>query len=172
MKNILFSLVISSIMLLLVSCEENSVNNPVSTESVDKVGPHSEKTLRGSITLNHNLEAPGTIKKYLHLSGKIYYSQQLIITDRPDIAPGYDVELDISVDAILKDVNAVNGEQNTWKILAKSEDITFVAINGSSILVKSYPVLGRTDELQLVCTFEITTQGMELKSVALSSPVV
>jgi hypothetical protein len=173
MKNIVLSLVVSSVLLLLVvGCEDNSINNPISVESFNKAEPNSGITLHGSIILDHRLEVPGTIKKYYLLSGTIRYSQELIINNFPAKEPGHNVLLDISIEALLKDVSASNGEQNTWKILAESKELTFVALNGSTILVKSYPVLGRTDEMELVCTFAITTQGLKLESVVLSSPVV
>lgn len=173
MKNIVLSLVVSSVLLLLiVGCEDNSINNPISAESFNKAEPNSGITLHGSIILDRRLEVPGTIKKYYLLRGKINYSQELIINSPQAIVPGYDVKLDISIDAILKDISVPSGEQNTWKILAESKEITFVALNGSSILVKSYPVLGRTDKMELVCTFVITTQGLKLESVVLSSSVV
>jgi hypothetical protein len=173
MKNILLSLVVFSVLLLLlVGCEDNSINNPVSAESFNKAGPLSGNTLNGSIILEHKLAGLGTVNKYYLLSGKIYYSQELIIKNPQAIVLGYDVKLDISVDAVLKDISAPSGEQNAWRILSKSEDLVFVAANGSYVLVKSYPVLGRTDEMELVCTFAITTRGLKLENVVLSSPVV
>jgi hypothetical protein len=172
MKNILLALVVSSALLvLLIGCEDNSINDPVSAESFNKVGPPNRNTLRGSINLEHKLVDPVRVHNYYLLCGKINYSQLLILKSPQDIALGYDVNLDISVDITLKDILS-SLEPSIGKIKSESEDRFYLNANGSYILVKSYPIKSLPDRIELVCTFAVTTEGLKLESVVLNSPVV
>jgi hypothetical protein len=47
------------------------MNNPVSNDLINKAGPPSGKTLRGSIILEHKLVDPVRMNNYFLLSGKI-----------------------------------------------------------------------------------------------------
>ena len=172
MKNILLSLAVSSVLLvLLIGCEDSSLNNSVSDESLNKTGPPNGNTLSGTIILDHKLVDPVTVNNYYILSGKINYTQVLVVKSPQAIEAGYDVNLDISVDATLKDILS-NREPNIGKITSESDDRFYLDVNGRYILVKSYPVDGMTDMIELVCTFAITAEGLKLESVVLSSPVV
>ena len=174
MKYHLLSLVVSSVLLIsLMGCEDNSMNNPVSGTSVDKVQPPGVNTLSGKIMLDHRVGDPVRINNYYQLTGNISYTQELFSVNNPnqDIVPGYNINLDIQVDAILKDYLS-NLEPNSWEIKAESNDRFYINAAGSYTLIKAYPVVGTKDRLELVFTFIVTTDGMKLEGVILSSPVV
>ena len=170
MKNILLAFVVSSV-LLLIGCEDSSINNPVSTESSNQVGKPNDNTLRGSITLEHKLGDPVRRNDYYLLSGKINYTQVLNRRSPQAIAAGYDVYLNISVDATLKDILS-NLEPNIGEIKSESEDRFYLNTNGNYILVKSYQINGLPERIELVCTFAVTAEGLKLESVVLYSAVV
>ncbi|HSD64719.1 MAG TPA: hypothetical protein VLB50_13030 [Ignavibacteriaceae bacterium] len=179
MKKVIFSLFISSV-LFLVGCQENSMTNPVSSDLVNKASLTHETTLRGTITLDQRLANP-VIKgnpDYI-VNGKINYTESISPQNGPQItavasttAPRIDVGLDISVDATVKGVSSTKAGQNEWKIFSDSKDQVFVNEDVGTVLVKSYPLPGRTDNLELVCTFTVTAKGIRLDSVILNSPMM
>ena len=172
MKKVLFSLFISSV-LLLVGCQENSMTNPVSP-SLNKNDLTNVTTLQGIIPIDQKITntVPGNAD--FILNGKINYTESIVQHLGPQVistlAPGFDVMTNISIDAILKGIRVSNVEQNGWRILSKSSDQVFVRADGSSVLIKSYPVLGRTDKL--VFTFVVTVKGIRLDRVILDSPMM
>ena len=176
MKKVLFSLFIFSV-LLLVGCQENSMTNPVSSESLNKTDLTHGTTSQSTITLDQKLANPGIEGNTdFIVNGKIDYTESIFPQNVTPLvstlAPGIDVMTNISVDAILKSVSLSNVGQNGWKILSDSRDQVFVSANGSSVLVKSFPVPGRTDRLKLVFTFTVTVNGIRLDSVILDSPLM
>jgi len=175
MKKIFLSLVISTIVLL-IGCEKNSTTNPVSPNSIDKNAPStgitSSNTIRGSIPLDRILVVPGTVNSDFLLSGTINYADELVKPD-PRMAPSrLDFKIDISIIATLTntDTGISSNERNRWDISSESEDFVYVSPEGIHILEKSYPVLGRIDNLNLVCIFIVTTNGVGLSNVALKVP--
>jgi hypothetical protein len=171
MKKMMLSLVIF-LFLLLIGCQENSMTNPVSAESLNKANLNHLNTEQGTIKLDQKLADPYRVKDYFLLSGEIKYTDELLIKNPRVTATGYDVKTDISVDATLKNISSSFGESNTWKILSESQDLVYVTANGRYVLEKYYPVLGRTDKMELDCKFEITTDGVRLISVNLITPIV
>jgi hypothetical protein len=178
MKKVLFSLFISSV-LLIVGCQENSMTNPVSSESLNKADVTHGTTLKGTILLDQKLANP-VIRGNADfiINGKINYTESIFPLNGPEVttlinsaAPRIDASLDISVDAILKGASSTIAGPNDWKISSVSKDQVFITANGSPVLVKTYPVLGRTDKLELVCTFTVTADGIRLDSVILDSPI-
>jgi hypothetical protein len=173
MKNILLAIVVSSVLLvLLISCEDNSINNPISAELLNKkFGPPAVNILHGSIVLERKLIDPVRVNNYYLLSGKISYSQELILKTPPAIEPGYDVNLDILMDATIKD-SLSSIKPNSWKIKSESVDRFFLNRDGSYTLIKTYPIDGMVDRIELDCIFAVSSQGLKLVSVDLRSPVV
>jgi hypothetical protein len=173
MKKILLASVVSSVLLvLLISCEDNSINNPVSAELLNKkAGPPAVNILRGSIILERKLIDPVRVNNYHLLSGKISYSQELILNTPPVIEPGYDVNLDILMDATIKD-SLSSIKPNSWKIKYESVDRFFLNRDGSYTLIKNYPIDGMVDRIEMDCIFAVSSQGLKLVSVDLRSPVV
>lgn len=171
MKKVLFSLFISSV-LFLVGCQENSMTNPVSP--LNKNDFTHVTTSQGIIPIDQKIANSVTGNADFILTGKINYTESIFQQIGPQVTstlePGFDVITNISIDAILKGVNVSNIEENGWRILSESSNQVFVRADGSSILVKSYTVLGRTDKL--VFTFTVSAKGIRLDRVILDSPKV
>lgn len=169
MKKILFSLVVSSL-LLLVGCKENSITDPGFPETIKKNDLTIDNTFRGIISIDRILMIPDANNTEYQLKGTISYTDENIIPDSSKIVSIYNVKLGIFVNAILtaKEVNSIN--HNRWIISSKSEDLVYVSPEGIKILEKSYPVLGRNDGMRMVCTFTITTNGISLDVTELKIP--
>ena len=173
MKNHLVFLIFFSIVFIsLFGCEDNSINNPVSTDAVNKTEPFGINTLHGTIILDHKLVDPVEVSNYYLLNGHLNYSQRLEFIQSPKLVePSYQVTLDISIDAKIKSMFS-NTDPNTWDLRAESTDRLTLTESGNYILVKSYPIDSMPYLIELVCTFTVTTDGLKLDSVNLRSPVV
>jgi len=165
MKKIFLALVISTV-LLLMGCENNSINDPNSADTVGKNEFSSGGiTHRGSIPLDRMLMLPGRGNDYYQLKGTINYTSELI-KQYPDATnEKFNVKLDISVNAQLSDIYS-----KSWSISSYSDDLLYIAQEGVYVLEKTYPVIGRKDNLRLVCRFIITTDGVGLDNVELKVP--
>ena len=169
MKKIFLALVISTV-LFLMGCENNSLTDPNSADTVGKNELSNGKTTRGSIPLDRILVVPGLGNDYYQIKGNINYTHELIKQD-PSLTPErYDVKLDISVNAQLTDIYSSDPKNNSWTISSDSKDLVYVSREGIYVLYRSYPVIGRNDKLQLVCTFIVTTDGVGLDNVELKVP--
>ncbi len=161
MKNLLLTLVAFSV-LLLIGCQENSITDPVSSESVNKNQISAGTLTSGTIPLEGLLVVPGMGQTYYSIEGVINYTHQLFQRDPIPPAPQYNVQLNLSVSAYLN--NESTRERNTLSIASQSEDVFYVSEEGIYILEKSFIVLGSNDGLALVCRFLVTTEGVSLNS--------
>ena len=75
MKKILFSAVIFSFLLLLIGCQDHSMNNPVSSQPLNKTSLSNGKTVEGVIPLNYKLIDPFRSDIEYKLSGDIDYTE-------------------------------------------------------------------------------------------------
>jgi hypothetical protein len=173
MKRSIVNLIVSLFLLLvLFGCEDNSINSPVSNEKVNKADPLGINNLEGTIILDQKLIDPINVNNYYLLKGKINFSRELtFIQSSMAVTPIYEVRLDIYVDATLRDYLS-NLEPNTWNIKSESHDRFNLNENGNYTLVKTYPIDGMPDMIELDCTFSVTTEGIKLDEVFLRSPVV
>jgi len=169
MRYLAFSLVVIS--LIFYSCQDNTVTDPVSPNQINKTGNFSEKTLKGSIPLDKIIYVSDTTKSNYQINGKINYSEEIfrnIIPSQTEVTG--DIKLGITVDALLTDPRVVGPGTGGWKISSESEDVLYVRLGGTNVFERSYPVMNRKDEMQLVCTFIITTNGLSLDNMVLKIP--
>lgn len=174
MKKALLAFVIFSA-LFLIGCNENSITDPVSSQSVNKLVKRDSNVIRGTIPLDRILVLPGLGTNYFHLYGNINYKEELF-NSKPSLAElNYDVELGILVDATLTNTtstgsnDANSDDANTWTIYQESQSKFYVSPEGVYILKKSYPVRGTTESLRLICKFSATTDGIGLISTKLTT---
>jgi len=158
MKKLLYSLVVFSV-LFIIGCQENSITDPVSIESINKNQTTGETFTSGVIPLEDLLIIPGGFQSYYTIKGQINFTHELFWLDPAPPAPQYYVALNLSVKANLTDES-----HNTFRISSTSEDNIYVFENGRYFLVKLFPVIGRNDGLTLVCSFIVTTGGIGLYS--------
>jgi len=159
MKNLFLTIAFFSV-LLLVGCQENSITDPITTESVNKDQISAGTLTSGTIPLQGIVVLPGLGQTYYSIEGVINYTHKLVLLDPIPPAPQYYVDLNLSVSADLN--NESQTERNTLSISSESEDVFYVSEEGIYILEKSYPILGSNDGLALVCRFLVTTDGIGL----------
>jgi len=159
----LFSFVVIFSVLLLIGCQENSITDPMSSESVNKTSTTDQNSTTGIIPLEGLLVIPGGFQSYYSIDGQINYTHQLVFLDPMPPAPQYYVDLNLSIGANLTDEG-----HNTFRISSTSADNIYVSNDGINILEKSFSVLGRNDGLVLVCSFLVTTDEVGLNAIWLS----
>lgn len=169
MKKIFFALVIFSL-LILIGCQDNSNTNPVSFGSINKIQtPTNTEITRGRIPLDRILVLPGLGNTYYQLNGSISFIEEYSKFNRKQNTINYNVMLRMDIDATLTDTDLPDHIHNSWNIVKDSEDKIYVSEEGVYILEKIYPVQGRTDGLNLICKFLVTTDGVELNSIKLEN---
>lgn len=164
MKNLFLTIAFFSV-LLLVGCQENSITDPTSPESVNKnqnptVTVSTGTVTTGTIPLQGTVVLPGLGQTYYSIEGVINYTHELVLLDPIPPAQQYNVHLNLSVSAALN--NESTRDRYTLSIISESEDVFYVSEEGIYILEKSYPLLGSNDGLVLVCRFLVTTDGIGL----------
>ena len=78
MKQLLFSLVVFSI-LFVIGCQENSITDPVSAESIKKDQTTVDPFTSGVIPLEGVLVVPGGFQSYYDIQGQINYTHELVL---------------------------------------------------------------------------------------------
>ena len=186
MKKILFSAVVSSFLLLLIGCQDNSINNPVSPQTLNKQsstiigknmpGSISAGKIHGIIPVETKLGDPNQANRSYILKGTFNYTESTIKQDiKPVLSTASeekDLRIELGVDATLTQVgtSAIDNKNNPYKFNLSSKSISVVTFNakGKSDLIKYYPVFNKFDDLELVCRFTVTSDGLRLDSVALT----
>jgi hypothetical protein len=171
MKKLAFSLVIFSI-IFLISCRDNSITNPIDSKAININNPSAEIAPQNIIQIDEKLPNPDRINDSFLIKGIIRYNEELLDKISPLNQTKYNAVLDISIEAKLFDNALFSKRTKTLNVSTKSKNyITFNSF-GKVDIVKSYPVLGSTDEMELVCTFELTGQSLVLKKISLISAIV
>ena len=159
MKNLFLTIAFFSV-LFLVGCQENSITDPTSPESVNKDIYQGSNVTSGTIPLEGILVVPGLGQTYYSIEGEINYTHKLVYVDPIPPAPQYYVQLNLSVNADLNNVSTT--ERNSLSIASESEDVFYVSEEGMYLLEKSFVIDGSNDGLALVCRFLVTTDGVGL----------
>ena len=168
MKYWIFSLL--AISFLLFSCQDNTVTDPVSPNQTNKTSNLNGGTIKESIPLDKILYVLGSANNYYQVKGRINYSEEFIRNISNQIESRKNIKLGITVDALLTDPRIVDPDTEGWKISSESEDVLYVSPEGIKVIERSYPVMHREDEMQLVCTFVVTTNGISLTNMELKIP--
>lgn len=168
----LFFFTTFTLIILLFGCDNKTVNNPVSPNSVDKSTTNVNTIKSGDISVDTKLIDPIGYKNDYKVDGNINYTEELLRNNSVTTALGYEARLAITITATLTDNSLSTGKVEIWKISDENESLINVPTSGSNEFVKSYPVIGSSEGLILVCTFEATTHGLLLKNVDLISQKV
>ena len=169
MKMMVFSLAFVS--LLMFSCNDNTLTDPVSPNQINKTSDVAGNSFMGAIPLDKVLAAPGPgplVKDY-DLVGKIDFNGEFTGTPPNQTKEIEDLKLEILIDARLAAISNKDPNQDVWMISSESQNRFYVTRDGEKKFEKTYPVLHRKD-LQLVCTFTVTTRGLMLDNIVLTSP--
>jgi hypothetical protein len=157
-----------------MGCQENSVTDPLSTESSNKV-QNSDTYTHDIIVLRQLLNDPYPIgNSHYMISGQIEYEHRLVSANLMKPAPKQYVSLSLSIDADLKYFSTVSihsaEDELAGFITEESEEYLSVAGNSVTQLETSFVIQGREDGMVLKCRFFVTTGGMELSAMWLALP--
>ncbi len=165
----LFFFATFSLITLIFGCDNKTVNNPVSPNSVDKSTTNINTIKSGDISIDKKLIDPIKYNTDYQVNGDITYTEELLRNNSVTTATGYEARLGITIKATLTDNSLSTGKVEIWKVSDENESLINIPTSGSNEFVKSYPVIGSNEGLILVCTFEATTQGLLLKNIDLIS---
>jgi hypothetical protein len=165
MKNLLFT-VFSFSVLLLIGCQENSMVDPLSPDSINKSGNPTSNITSGTIKLGGLLVLPGGFQSYYTIDGQIDYTHEKVLVDPIPPAPQYYIAVGLSIRAEISDGS------NILTVSSNSNDNVYVSEEGIMILEKVYPVLNSENGLVLICKFLVTTDGLGLNEMMLEEGYV
>jgi hypothetical protein len=167
MKNLILTLVAFSV-LLLMSCQENSITDPIQNTELQKTDAPSVTT--GTILLEGMLQDPHPVmNSYYFINGEIQYEHTLQYLDPIPPNPQYTVSLNLSVAANLTYFCTVCtpefDEVSAGTVSDETSDNFYVSEEGIYLLEKTFVIQGRDDGMALVCRFMITTDGVGLNAM-------
>ncbi|RPI66882.1 MAG: hypothetical protein EHM47_15835 [Ignavibacteriales bacterium] len=166
MKKLFLSFVVFSF-LLVTGCQENSITDPISSQSPNKVQSNSGIVTQGSVPLQGILEVQGSDNLFYTIEGNIDYTHELIFVDPIPPAQQYHVKLNLSTNAILAGGNDLPGNKNNT-VSSESEDVFYVSPEGIYLLEKTFYLQGSFEGMVLVLRFLVTTDGVGLNSMHLA----
>ena len=166
MKKTFISLSIFSI-LFLIGCNQNSMNNPVGPQGINAVNKTSQNIKTGTIKINRILELPGWGNTYYQINGMINYKEELYPQNLSPSTSKPNVNLDIAIDATLTNSNLINNENRAPDVYANTDSLIYVSEEGIYLLTKTYPVEGLKNNVDLVCTYLVTTDNVSLNQIEL-----
>jgi len=177
MKN-LFLFFIAISILFVIGCQENTITDPLSTETpgtqgvtnetVDKNVPRDYQDHPNIIKFQKKLESPFTTfyNHTFEVRGAITFEHNVIYLNPP--GPLYRATVYLSIDAELKETWL--GGSARWTITGETKDVIYLFGNHSVILVKYFKVEKRSDGMGLACRFGIDKDGVALIDLWLTSP--
>jgi len=160
MKNLLLTLVAFSV-LLLIGCQENSLVDPLSQDSINKDSGPTSNVTRGTIKLGGLLVLPGGFQTYYTIDGQINYTHEKVLLDPIPPAPQYSIAVGLSIRASISDGS------NSFTVSSNSNDNLYVSEEGIVVLEKTYPILNSANGMVLICRFLVTTDGLGLNQMTL-----
>ena len=173
MKKLFLTIVVFSV-LFIIGCQENSITDPVSTESINK-DQNPGTYLHDFISLEGALNDPYPIgNSYYIISGQIEYELRTVYIDPMLPTAKRYTSLYFTTDAEFRYLCTVCSPPETDPIAGFISDVSeeFVPLgeNFVSLLEKSFTIQGREDGMILKCRFLVTTGGIELSAMWLALP--
>ena len=162
-KYFVVSIILS--LFLLLSCKDNTMNNPVSP-NMNTVQKTTDNFKTGEIQLDQILTVPGITETYYQLNGTISYREDIFPNNLSTSTKEPDINLDLTLDGKLYNPDGAN--HDSWAVKGNSQEELYVSPDGIKLLNKTYTIEGRKDGLELVCTFLLTTDNIRLSNVNLS----
>lgn len=178
----LFLILVALSVLFVIGCQENAITDPLSTESsgtqgiinvtADKNLPHDSQDVPDIIRFENVLPSPyvavTTIASPFLVTGTIEVDHKVWQLDPIQPNPQYRVTVGLSMDAQMNSTTEL--EKNRWFINCDTENTIYFTGDEAVTLTKFYTFEGRSDRMQLVVDYEVTLDGVSLKSMKLRLP--
>ena len=177
MKN-LFLFFVAVLVLFVIGCQENTITDPLSAETlgtqgatneaVDKDIPQDYQDHPNIIKFQKKLKPPfATFDNHtFEVGGAITFEHNLEYLNPP--GPLYRVTVNLLINAELKEEWL--GGSARWAITGETKDLIYLTGNHSVILVKYFKVEKRGDGMGLACRFGVDKDGVALIDLWLTSP--
>lgn len=178
MKTLIIFLTIPAL-LLLSGCQENSITEPITGNSIIQVDPINQNLYNntvesGFINLDGMLNDPYPIgNSFYKISGQIKYDQFTVLPDPALNSSHNRVSVYLSTNAGFEYFCTVcsNPEEELSCGFIQEESIENLNIAGSFVMIeKSFLIEGRTDGMMLKCSFVVTTGSIKLNAMWLALP--
>lgn len=179
MKKLFLSLVVFSI-LFVIGCQENTITDPLSTESSGTQGITNVTAIKNItqdvpdvIRFENVLESPipspvNDPRECFIVAGTIEVDHKVWQLDPIPPSPQYRVSVGLCIDA---EMNCTAGlDRNRWYIDCDTENTLYFSDDTAITLTKYYTVRGRSDRMQLVVDYEVSIDGVSLKNMELRLP--
>ena len=169
MKQLLFSLVVFSI-LLIAGCQENSITDP-NPASVD-INKTSDSPVSGTIQLQGSLDNPNQVfNSFLVIDGEINY--QITKVDLDPIPPNTQeiISVRLSTYAELNSICTVcmppEDEILAGVISAETIDVINITEDSRYTITKAFTVQKNDNDMVFICSLLVTPEGITLDAMRL-----
>ena len=178
MKNLFLSLIVFSI-LFVIGCQENTITDPLSTES-----PGIQSVANGTVVKNITKDVPtiirfenelpsphpsNTLNECFRVAGTVQVVHKVYRIDPAAINIQYRVTANLSMNAEMSCAKGL--ERNCWLIRGETDDTFYLSAEGEkAIITKYYKVKGRSDRMQLACKYGVSLDGISLIDMKLTLP--
>jgi hypothetical protein len=171
----LFLTLIAFVVLFFIGCQENSLTDPLLTESANQIQRTGTYDY-GYIKLEGMLNDPYPIgNSHYIISGQIVYEyNSMAPMEKITPPPTNYISLNLAINADLKYFCSVCNpspeDELVGFITEESEENVSLTGHFITTLEKSFVIQGREDGMVLKCRFFVTTGGMELNAMWLALP--
>jgi hypothetical protein len=175
MKNLFISLAVAFV-LFVTGCQENSITDPITNESPDKIQADiPDIYLHGIIPLEAALADPHhVVNSFYRISGQIAYDFRIFYMDPiPPSAQRY-ASIYFESNADLQYFCTVCPPSEEDKLAGFIADVSeaYVPLGGNfvSLLEKTFTIQGREDGMVLKARFAVSNDRIELSAMWLALP--
>jgi len=175
MKTIFITL-ITYFLVLIIGCQENSIIDPIPTESVNKVQSDiPDPYISGIIPLQGVLRDPHHIgNSFYRINGQIEYNHRIFYMDPMPPVPQRYASLYFETNADFQYFCTVCSYTELDNLAGYIQDVSedYVALGGNtvSLLEKTFTIQGCDDKMVLKARFLVTNNRVELGAMWLALP--
>ena len=178
MKKLFLSFVIFSV-LFVIGCRENTITDPLSTESPETLGVtnetadknllHDYKDYPDVIRFQRVVSLRNVPNTYFIVSGTIEVDFKTHNLSVDPINGTHRITVGLSMDAEMKEMEYGS---DIWSIKKNTTNTVYLAEGETTSLTKYYKIKGRDDGMLLACEFEVTWGGVALQGMWITFPKV
>jgi len=178
MKN-LFLIFVAVSVLFVMGCQENTITDPLSTESpevkgitnvtADKNLTQDYKDFQNVIKFKRVVNLPYSPDTYIVVGGTIQVNHNI----QNHFADQLNRELRVTVGLLIDaEMKGMESGKNCGFIKENTNNTVYLDKDGGASLVKYYKVKGRNDGMLLACQFDVTLDGVTLQGMWITFPRV
>lgn len=164
MKTLIITLAVFTLALI-IGCQENLVNEPVTILDKRDIPSNSEITpppTCNTIKICCFVEDP--LSGLCNLNGCVNYTHQEINRAMNPLGL-HEIAIHLEMNSVLCDpLGMVHPE---WRVEGRSDDVVYVSEEGIALVYKDYPITNRNDVV-LVVRYMVTTDGVGISDISIA----